>query len=94
MIIGGVHTVSAVPTLLDAGSTSCRSIVIRLRSASVGTVYVGDSTLTDEDNAFAFIEPGESFGYQSFLPSSGMRPLEIYIFGEAGDKLHWAGWVS
>jgi hypothetical protein len=50
--------------------------------------------MTGQDDAFAFVEPGESFGYQSFLPASGMRPTEIYVMGEAGDKLHWSGWVS
>ena len=94
MIIGRVLTVSASPIVLSSSTTPCRAIAIRLRSNAVGTIYVGDSSLTGEDDAFAFVEPGESFGYQSFLPASGMRPNEIYIIGEAGDKLHWSGWVS
>lgn len=94
MIIGGVHTVSATPIVLDASTTPCRAITIRLRSNAAGNIYVGDSTLTGEDDAFAFVEPGESFGYQSFLPASGMRPTEIYIVGTVGDKLHWSAWVS
>jgi hypothetical protein len=94
MIIGGVHTVSATPTVLSSNVLPCRAITLRSRSASVGTTYIGDSSLTDADDAFAFIEPGESFGYQSFLPASGMRPNEIYIVGEAGDKVHWSAWIA
>jgi hypothetical protein len=94
MIIGGVHTVSATPVVLSSDTTPCRAIAIRLRSAAVGTIYIGDENMTGADDAFAFVEPGESFGYQSFLPASGMRPNEIYIIGTAGDKLHWSGWVS
>ena len=94
MIIGGVHTVQATPTVLSSSTIPCRAITIRLRANAVGNIYVGDSALTSEDDAFAFVEPGESYGYQSFLPASGMRPTEIYVMGEAGDKLHWSGWVS
>jgi hypothetical protein len=94
VIIGGVHTVSATPTVLSSDTTPCRAITIRLRSNAVGDIYVGDADMTGQDDAFAFVEPGESFGYQSFLPASGMRPTEIYIVGTVGDKLHWSAWVS
>jgi len=97
MIIGAPHTVSATPTVLTSGSNSttpCRALSLRLDSGAAGRVYFGDSNLTGASDAFGFIEPGESFGYSSFLPASGMRPNEVYIVGEAGDTLYWVGWVS
>jgi len=94
MIIGGVHTISATPKVLSSDVTPCRAITMRVRSNAVGVVYFGDSSMTGPNDAFGFMEPGESFGYSSFLPASGMRASEIYLIGEAGDLVHWNGWVA
>ena len=93
MMIGTSTTVAATPTVMSEVDIPCRSLSLRSRSNSAGTVWIGNSSMTGPDDAYGFVEPGETFGFQSFMPASGMRPSEVYLIGEAGDKVHWAGWI-
>ena len=71
-------------------ATPSGKAVIKARRANAGTVYLGTSTVTDDedpDTGGLQLDPGD------FIVVSGTNLGDLWIDGAAGDGVSYAWWV-